>query len=46
VSAGELVVSHEDNNTWIRGDINGDHVPELQVMLVGIVDLTSSDIYL
>ena len=46
VTPGELVVSYENNNTWIRGDINGDHAPELQIMLTGIVELTSSDFML
>lgn len=43
---GELVVSYENNNTVIRGDVNGDHVADFQVTLTGIVELTSSDFYL
>ncbi|ROZ68982.1 calcium-binding protein [Ramlibacter sp. WS9] len=43
---GELVVSYEGGNTWVRGDVNGDHVAELELMLTGTIALTGNDFLL
>ena len=43
LGAGQLVVTHEGGNTWVRADVTGDLNPEFQLMLVGTVQLTASD---
>src|SRR5690606_25603920 len=45
-NAGELVVIYENNNTILRGDINGDHQSDFQIILTGIVELSANDFYL
>ncbi|MGO1079301.1 calcium-binding protein [Inquilinus sp. CA228] len=45
-TAGELRYEHQDGNTLVRGDTNGDGQADLEIVLVGTINLNERDFVL
>ncbi|MGO1078941.1 calcium-binding protein [Inquilinus sp. CA228] len=45
-TAGELRYEHKDGNTLVQGDVDGNGVADLEIVLVGEIDLIADDFIL